>query len=116
MKRMPIDLNAADVAFGGAGGKLKEILPPMSEIPDEFKRGSGPWIEWQRDWFFSGLKRYPVPREGIDRGKAMSNLACVQRSYEPKHEHKQAGVAYLASLWFSSTDGEPITKKAGVPQ
>lgn len=77
-----------------------EILPPYSEIPDEFKRGSNPWAEWQGEWFYSGLKKLPTPKAGIDLDLAMKNLACVQGSFEPKHEHKQAGVAYLASLWF----------------
>lgn len=107
-ERMPIDVTATDRAFGG---KVKEILPPMSEIPQEFHGGSSQWVHWQRLWFFRGLERYPVPREGIDLSKAMANLACVQGSFEPKHEHKQAGVAYLASLWFTSPDGAPLKKK-----
>jgi hypothetical protein len=108
-KRMPIEVTAADRAFGG---KVNEILPPWAEIPEEFKRQGGQWVAWQQDWFFRGLKRYPVPREGIDLRQAMANLACVQGSFAPKHEHKQAGVAYLASLWFTSPDGEQIKSAA----
>ena len=99
MERRPIPVTKADQVFGG---KVDEILPPMSEIPDEFKSSLGNrWLRWQQDWFYKGLDRYPVPREGIDLKTAMANLACVQGSYAPKHEHKQAGVAYLASLWFT---------------
>lgn len=107
-KYVPIDVTDADRAFGG---KAMEILPPYGSIPDEFKRGSNPWVKWQQQWFYSGLKAYPVPKDGIDLKKAMHNLACVQGSFAPKHEHKEAGVAYLASLWFSSPDGQPTKAK-----
>lgn len=105
-KRMPIDVDKVDAAFGGSGKLLAKILPPMHSIPDEFTHESSLWVRWQQDWFYSGLKRWPVAREGVDMKKAMSNLIVIQRSWEPKHEHKQAGVAYLASLWFTSPDGE----------
>lgn len=95
----PIPVTKADVAFGG---KAMEILPAYQSIPDEFKRGSNSWVQWQSEWFYSGLKRMPAPKPGIDLQLAMANLACVQGSFEPKHEHKQAGVAYLASLWFEA--------------
>lgn len=107
--RMPIPVDPVEVAFGGM---VREILPPMKDIPPEFGHTSNPWVKWQMDWFYSGLKRYPVPKEGIDVRLAMRNLGCVQGSFEPKHEHKMAGVAYLASLWFSSPDGEPVHEKA----
>lgn len=109
MKHMPIEVSKADQAFGG---RVDEILPKWAEIPDEFKRDSNPWCRWQADWFYSGLNRYPVAKDGIDMNMAMRNLACVQGSFAPKHEHKAAGVAYLASLWFSSPDGEEIAKAA----
>lgn len=105
MKYTPIEVSRVDMAFGG---KAMEILPPWSEIPDEFKCQRSPWVKWQQDWFFSGLKRMPVPNAGVDLDRAMQNLACIQRSFEPKHEHKEAGVAYLASLWFSSPEGSEM--------
>jgi len=105
----PIKLSALDIAFGG---NAMQILPPNSAIPDEFKRQGGVWPKWQADWFYSGLKRWPKPKDGIDMHLAMANLKCVMGSFEPKHEHKQAGVAYLASLWFASPDGELIETKA----
>lgn len=40
-----------------------------------------------------------------------SKTAPKQTRDRPKHEHKQAGVAYLASLWFERPDGEPVKKK-----
>ncbi len=95
--RLPIPVTKADTVFGG---KVHEILPPYEDIPDEFTSGRSPWVKWQREWFFNGISKIPEPKEGIDTNLAMANLACVQGSFAPKHEHKEAGVAYLASLWF----------------
>ena len=106
-KYLPIEIDGADVAFGG---QAMNILPPYHAIPDEFKRANNPWVKWSGDWFVKGLDRYPVAKDGIDLILAMRNLSAVQRSFEPKHEHKEAGVAYLASLWFSSPEVEPIAK------
>lgn len=103
--RMPIQVTKVDVVFGGM---VNKILPPMAEIPEDFKRNRSPWVKWQRDWFYEGLGRWPLARDGIDLNLAMANLACVQGSFAPKHEHKEAGVAYLASLWFSSADGTEV--------
>ena len=107
---LPIPVSDVDIAFGG---KAMEILPPVSAIPDEFYSYTNKWNCFVSDWFFGGLKRYPVPREGVDFKLALRNLACVIGSFEPKHEHKEAGAAYLASLWFSSPDGELIKAKGG---
>jgi len=100
--RKPIEVTKADQVFGGRVG---EILPSMEDIPDEFKQDKSIWNKWQQEWFYAGLSRYPVAKDGIDLGLAMANLSSVQSSFVPKHEHKAAGVAYLASLWFSSPNG-----------
>ena len=108
----PIPITAAERAFGG---KAMQILPKWSDIPDEFWRNESPWARWASGWFFKGLERYPIAKEGIDLSLAMQNLGAVLSSFEPKHEHKEAGVAYLASLWFTSPDGEPIKAKTTQP-
>ena len=105
---LPIPVSDVDMAFGG---KAMEILPPMDAIPAYFQRGNSEWNRFVSGWFFGGLKRYPVPREGVDFNLALRNLQCVIGSFEPKHEHKEAGAAYLASLWFKSPNGEPIKAK-----
>ena len=107
---LPIPVSDVDIAFGG---KAMEILPPISAIPEEFHNYSNQWSRFVSDWFFGSLKRYPAPREGIDFDLALRNLKCVIDSFEPKHEHKEAGAAYLASLWFKSPNGEPIKAKGG---
>jgi hypothetical protein len=96
----PQPVSDLDLAFGGAGGLLSDLMPPYSSIPAEFKRDSNPWVKWQMEWFFRGLLSFPEAKEGIDQQAALRHLSCIQRSFAPKHEHKQAAVAYLASLWL----------------
>lgn len=78
-----------------------ELMPAHKDIPDNFENKDR-WVEWQQKWFFSGLskKDIPNPKPGIDIDKALKHLNAIQRSWAIKHEHKEAGVAYLASLWF----------------
>ena len=53
-------------------------------------------------WFFSGLPKETrfVPKTGIDEAAAKAHLRAILASFEPKHEHKEAGCAYLLSKWF----------------
>ena len=97
---VPQDVNDLDLAFGGA---CDNLLPTLDEIPDEFKRHNGTkWNLIVCNWFFSGLKDASKSRtkNGIVADKAWRHMAAVMRSFVPQHEHKEAGVAYLMSLWF----------------
>lgn len=66
----------------------------------------GKWVEFQRKWFYDGLPETTQvhTKPGIDSEKAFRHLICVQGSFEPKHEHKESAVAYLASLWFEDVE------------
>lgn len=91
-------------------------LPHIEEIPEAFRAVAhiGKYrheaaTDEARDWcrkvmhglFFGGfLKPGFVPREGIDAETAFIHLDTCLRSFQPKHEHKEAGCAWLASLWF----------------
>lgn len=97
MNHKPIHVDDLDVVFGG---KAMQILPKYDEIPDEFKSWNNKYNKWASGWFLSDLKEIPEAVDGVDQNLAMRNLACVLKSFEPKHEHKTAGVAYLASLWL----------------
>ena len=100
----PQEVSELEIAFPAS---VKRLMPTWDEIPAEFKRQDNPWAEWQRRWFFKGLQGRPSPKQGIDGNKAMRHLSVIQRSFEPKHEHKEAAVAYLASLWFTNpTDNQ----------
>lgn len=99
--QQPQEVDTLTAAFGGS---MDILLPPMDIIPSEFKRNSrsNEWNEFQNTWFFYGLseKTQYFPKEGIDKDKALKHLSAIQGSFAPKHEHKMAAVAWLASLWF----------------
>lgn len=82
-------------------------MPPRDEcetalnaMPDHGRD----WIEFQRQWFYEGLPADTTMdlKDGIDGNAAFRHLSAIQGSFEPKHEHKEAAVAYLASLWFKA--------------
>jgi len=101
----PIPVSQVDLAFPAHAHRL---MPPMEAIPEEFRHDgarSSPvaekWLGFQRQWFYKGLEGVKFARkEGIDAETAFRHLQCIQGSFQPKHEHKVAAVAYLASLWF----------------
>lgn len=51
--------------------------------------------------FFLGGK-LPKTKDGIDPAKAKRHLMAVLGSFEPKHEHKEAGAGWLMSMWYES--------------
>jgi hypothetical protein len=92
------DITGLDLAFG----RIENLLPPMSEIPEEFRKYHGnKWCDIAARWFYQGLKGATFKaKEGVDQGKALAHVQCVLGSWEPKHEHKMAGVGYLLSQFF----------------
>lgn len=97
---LPTPVSDVEIAFPGF---ISHLIPDMDDIPAEFKdpNSKNEWLEFQRDWFFSGLEALQVaPKTGIDVDLAFRHLQVIQGSFQPEHEHKEAAVAYLASLWF----------------
>jgi hypothetical protein len=105
-------LTKVDEAFPAHGLKL---MPRYEDIPEEFKRGENKWTRFQRDAFHHGCEGLEFDRkEGIDAAAAFRHLQCINGSFEPKHEHKMAAFAYLASLWFEDVRYTiPERKKSG---
>lgn len=97
----PIEVDTLTLAF--PANVIGTYLPTMSEIPEEFKNRRNPWDACITKLFFSG-GRIPKTKEGIDQVTADRHVRTVLGSYEPKHQHKQAGAAWLMSLWYS----EPV--------
>jgi len=99
--KTPKEVTAAELVFGG---EINELLPPMKDIPEEFKRGRTKWNKFFSDLMFRGIHFSGiVPKEGIDLKMAIRHIRAVTGSFVSKHEHKEAGVAYLASLWFEES-------------
>ena len=83
-------------------GNIKH-LPRWDSIPEEFQDNRHPLCKVMQSLFFEGGRMSDhgyFPKEGVDAGKATAALGAILSSFEPKHEHKIAGAAYLASQWF----------------
>lgn len=98
----PIAVSPVDAAFpASVTGKY---LPPIEDVPDEFKRHEGTkWNIFVNNMFFhgwDGVNPSLVTRKGVDAQVGFDQVQACLRSFEPKHEHKEAGVAYLLSLFF----------------
>lgn len=97
---VPTDVDDVMLAF--PAHVVGKYLPEYEDIPEEFKRGRTKWNDVMSQWFFKGLPGETefIPKKDIDGSKALRHLKACLGSYEPSHEHKEAGVAYLMSLWF----------------
>ena len=96
-----------DIAFGA---KAMELMPKYDDIPKEYKHGDTKWNKLFNDWFFIGLLSLSLTtKPSIDKVEALAHLQTIMGSFEPPHEHKEAGIAFLMSEWFE--DAEWTTKK-----
>ena len=88
-----------DIAFPAS---VLHLMPAYEDIPAEYRdmNGRTTWQKLVTDWFFRGVRDLRIDwRDGIDSDKALRHIKCILGSFEPKHEHKEASVAYLLSLW-----------------
>jgi len=86
-------------------GSVSHLMPPMSAIPEDFQSMNDrtDWNKFVSYWFFQGnpMEVWNLyARPDIDAEAAWRHLKAIMRSYEPKHEHKSAAVAWLMSRWF----------------
>lgn len=114
----PVVLADIDVSLGSGRELMEKVLPAWEEIPEDFKAYGGigkgearKWLGVVDDIFFSGVEmKVIVMKPGVDRKTVMRHMQCILYSYEPQHEHKTAGVAYLMSLWFEKFDYVKVKK------
>ena len=108
----PQPVDDATLAFPAS--VVERLMPPYNEIPKEFKNWNNEtsWNKLTGRWFFEGLNDVKWDaKPGIDPAVALRHIKTIMRSYEPKHEHKEAAVAYLMSLWFKRvTVGKDVYK------
>jgi hypothetical protein len=99
-KLTPKEISGAEIAFGPS--KISDYLPAMAEIPKEFHRSSNDYVRIVSSIFFSGgsVANW-VAKPGIDKKVALNHFRAVLGSFAPKHEHKEAGCAYMLSEWFT---------------
>jgi hypothetical protein len=98
----PVPVSDIDLAF--ATDVIGTLLPKWESIPPAYKDKNHP-TDMNRlvsKWFFEGLSgavEFRL-RDGIEKRAALRHLATCLGSFEPSHEHKDAGCAYLCALWF----------------
>lgn len=96
-KYYPVVLSDLQVRTG-----MPAPVPPMDEIPQEFTERTNRYNKLVCRWFASGLDaRSLMVKQGIDRKAAIYHLTCLMNSFELRHEHKIAAIAYLMSEWFT---------------
>lgn len=90
------------------------LLPPREEIPEEFYSRSNKWAEFVSHMFFrgwDGTDPVLIRNPDVDSDRAFLHVQTVLKSFEPRHQDKEAGAAYLLSLWFAdvmpAADVEP---------
>ena len=96
----PILVTDIDIAF--PGNIIGRLLPPMAGIPEEFSSSENKWRNKASRLFFNGGGIDIKP--DINKSHAIRHLRACLGSFEPKHEHKVAGVGYLLSLWCNSPE------------
>jgi hypothetical protein len=95
-----------DVTFGNI-----KHMPRYDTLPADFKRHDGnAYVKAASTWFFSGAKGSPngitigdvtfKAKPGVEAVKALAAIKAILGSFEPKHEHKEAGCAFLLAEWF----------------
>lgn len=95
----PVAISDVELAF--PANVIGKLLPEWNAIPAEFRERRSPWCRIAGDAFAGVNSKIEIAlRSGIDRSLATRHLRACMGSFEPKHEHKIAGVAYLLSLWF----------------
>jgi hypothetical protein len=108
----PQEVTDLDIAFGGAGN-FGRLMPDRKTL-DTFKPQ-----KWSRELFMTlfckgGSVAHLEPKPGIDRTKALRHIEAILGSFEPKHEDKEAAVAYFFETWFTVKDDQvPADEKGG---
>jgi len=99
---------AFDGLSAAFGARLADY-PRMEAVPKQFQEHSGQYQNVVSSLFFRGgkLSDYGLDfKPSIDRAAAMTALRALLGSFDPKHEHKTAVVAWALSEWC---DGTPIS-------
>lgn len=86
-------------------------LPAWNDLPKDFRenwhQNTHRWCRIPSKWFFKGgsLDEFGLqPKEGVDAEKAMRAIRACLGSFQPSHEHKIAGVAFMLSEWFDQPE------------
>lgn len=99
---------------------VEHLMPAWEDIPDDYK-GTNEYSDFLRQMLFTGLNytyfaylpakvdadapggetledEDDAPR--LDGEEIWRHLSAIAGSFEPKHQHKEAAITYLCSLWM----------------
>lgn len=98
----PSEVTDSELSFGYRDSRL---MPTMEIVPKEFQEVRTKWNDLFSKLFFKGSEGYVfTAKPGIDKTKAIRHLRALMRSWEPRHQHKEAACAWVMSLWFESIE------------
>ncbi|OCJ12503.1 hypothetical protein A6U86_05630 [Rhizobium sp. AC27/96] len=93
-------------ALSATWGARGPDYPSREAIPDQFYGGNTPYNRVFSTLFFKGgsLEQFGIRiKDGIDRAQAMMAIRSLLCSFDPKHEIKEATVAWALSEWCDGT-------------
>jgi hypothetical protein len=90
-----------DVQFAFPAYIIGTLITEWDDLPDEFRNRTSGYEELAGHACFNNVGfRSDSLLEGIDIELANRQLNAIARSFQPKHQHKEAAIAYLLSLWL----------------
>lgn len=108
----PVQVTDLDLAFPAT---VLRLMPPIEDIPEvdegwnELARAlfTGRYTDlsflpsvYLTDWIVDSQRAATVEGGDVYLEMAWRHVRTILGSWEPKHQHKEATVAYLLSLWF----------------
>lgn len=102
----PIEIDDVLYAFPA---DVEFLMPAWEDIPDEYKNERHRLHGIVSNFIFTGQTSPTLrfsPRTDIDYQVSARHLSAVARSFQPKHQHKEAALTLLFDLWFPEL-GEP---------
>jgi len=104
----PVDVSKIDLVF--PADVMGKMMPYYKDLPEEFNGRSqwrkNAWCKQAEIWFFNGVDskkstiKFKKHLTDAEQKMAVRQIQACLGSFEPKHEHKMAGVGYLMSLFF----------------
>jgi len=98
---------------------LGDLLPPLDLIPEVFqKRRAGHVSAYASAMALGRIDESLalIKRDDVDPEVAWTHLSTIAGSFEPRHEHKEAALAWLLSLWFREVVPLSEVEGAGTPE
>lgn len=96
-----VPIPVSDVTLAFPANVIGVLIPEWGDLPQVFQDRMSGYEKLANYACFHSVELKPEAlKPSIDATTATRQLSAVVRSFELKHEHKEAGLAYLLSLWL----------------